>query len=94
MSLTQRPSKRAISAARTFFGSTHGQEVLAYWKDQRPRVGSDPVLHLFAKGAGKSDGYDEAIEKLEQILIDDPEKSGNTDPEPERLDISHITEKS
>jgi len=86
-------SKRAISAWRNFINSPHGQEGLAWWKDQRPRVGSDPVLHLFAKSAGSSDGFDSAIDKLEEMLIDEPEKSGNTDPEPERLDISHITDK-
>ncbi len=89
MSLIARPSKRAISAWRNFLSSPHGQEGLAYWKDQRPRVGSDPVLHLFAKGAGKSDGYDEAIDKLEEMLIDDPEKSPK-EIEPERLDTSHL----
>lgn len=89
MSLIIRPSKRAISAWRNFLSSPHGQEGLAYWKDQRPRVGSEPTPHLFAKNAGKSDGYDEAIDKLEEMLIDDPNLKSQ-EPELERLNTSHM----
>lgn len=89
MSLISRPSKRAISAWRAFLGSAHGQEGLAWWKDQRPRVASDPIPHLFAKSAGATDGFDAAIDKLEQMLEDNPEGKGS-DIEQERLNTSHL----
>ena len=92
MSLIARPSKRAISAWRTFLSSPHGQEGLAWWKDQRPRVSSDPIQHLFAKSAGASDGYDQAIDKLEEMIVDDPDKRV-TDVEQERLNMEHMQPK-
>jgi len=88
MSLVNRPSKRAISAWRNFLSSPHGQEGLAWWKDQRPRVTSDPIPHLFAKSAGAADGFDMAIDKLNEMLLDDPES--RPDAEPERLDTTHL----
>lgn len=89
MSLIARPSKRAISAWRTFLSSPHGQEGLSWWKDQRPRVSSDPLPHLFAKSAGASDGYDLSIEKLEDMLVDEHDSNGK-EFEQEKLNLTHL----
>ena len=88
MSLINRPSKRAISAWRTFLGSPHGQEGLAWLKDQRPRVALDPIPHLFAKSAGATDGFESVFDCLDEMLVDDPDKTPDADHE--RLDTSHM----
>jgi hypothetical protein len=90
MSIIAKPSKRTIHAWRIFLGSREGQEGLAWWKDRRPRVAPDPVPHLFAVSAGKVDGFDDAIDKLQEMLADEEEKQPPDEP---GLDLSHLDKK-
>jgi len=68
------PSKESIIVLRRFLATPQIKEIFAYMRANPPRVALDPALHVYAHSSGVRQGWNDAIDKLEDISDEKPEQ--------------------